>query len=136
LREEPCLHLLRDFQLLGSATFGFQPLGDGAALRFDFPTHFVEAQKRKGVSVHIFEPSEHSVPSRGLRRMMKANPALTPLLKRGIYIFGEESNLTGPANELEFFRIGLRSDKHENRAIRAQPLPSGHRIRNRHQRSG
>ena len=36
--------------------------------------------------------------------MMKANPALTPLLKRGIYIFfGEESNLTGPANELEFF---------------------------------
>jgi hypothetical protein len=48
--------------------------------------------------------------------MMKANPARTPLLKRGIYIFGEESNLTGPANELEFFRVGLRSDKHENRA--------------------
>jgi len=48
--------------------------------------------------------------------MMKANPAPTPLLKRGIYIFGDESNLTGPANELEFFRVGLRSDKHENRA--------------------
>jgi hypothetical protein len=48
--------------------------------------------------------------------MMKANPELTPLLKRGMYIFGEESNLTDPANELEFFGVGFRSDKHENRA--------------------
>jgi hypothetical protein len=48
--------------------------------------------------------------------MLKMNAALTPLLERGINIFGDESNLTGPANELEFFRFGLRSHQYKDRA--------------------
>ena len=30
--------------------------------------------------------------------MLKMNAALTPLVERGINIFGDESNLTGPAD--------------------------------------
>src|SRR3982750_427906 len=76
LREEPGLHLLCDFQFVGSATFGFQFLGNRTASRFYFPIYLVPSRERKGVSVRIFEDGEHSTPSRCLRRMRKANSAL------------------------------------------------------------
>jgi len=34
LRKEPRLHLPRDFQVARGAPFGFELLGDGAALQF------------------------------------------------------------------------------------------------------
>jgi hypothetical protein len=100
----------------GGAALGFQLLGDRATLRFDFPAHIVEAHKRKGVPIHILEGGEHSAPDRGPRRMMKMNPALTPLLIHGIDIFGDENDLSRPANQIIFFRAWLRRDKRNNRA--------------------
>src|SRR6202030_1889280 len=83
LREEPCLHLLCNFQFLSGTTLGFQLFGNRTALRFNFPTQVVPAHKREGVSIQIFESSEGSAPSCWLRRMTKVNPALTPGVECG-----------------------------------------------------
>src|SRR5215510_9842600 len=84
-------------------------------MRFDFPAHLVHAHKRKGVPIHVFETGECSAPIRGLRRMMKTNPALEPLLINGIDVFGDENNLPRTANKLIFFGVGGRSDERKDR---------------------
>ena len=53
--------------------------GNRTASRFDFPIYLVPSREHKRVSVQIFEAGEQSTPSCCLRRMKKANPALTPL---------------------------------------------------------
>ena len=45
--------------------------------------------------------------------MLEADAALAPFFELGEDIFGQEINLSGPANELVFFRIGLRGDKRQ-----------------------
>ena len=61
--------------------------------------------------------------------MVKADAALAPFLEFGTHIFGQENNLSGPANELVFFRVGLRSDQRQHcSAIRrgdGQPAIAG-----------
>jgi hypothetical protein len=46
--------------------------------------------------------------------MTKTNPSLAPFFKFGSDVFGQENNLSGPANELVFLRIGLRSDQRQS----------------------
>ena len=62
LREEPGLHLFGNFQFLGRAAFGFELLGHGAALRFDFAAQLIEFHQREGISIEIFEAGEHAAP--------------------------------------------------------------------------
>src|SRR6266851_4759443 len=45
LRKETRLHLLGDFKFLHGAAFGFQPPGEGAALRFDGVGYFIETDE-------------------------------------------------------------------------------------------
>jgi hypothetical protein len=45
LGEEPGLDLFGNFDFLRGAAFGFQPPGEGAALRFDGVGHFVETDE-------------------------------------------------------------------------------------------
>src|SRR5262245_35719912 len=56
-----------------------------------------------------------------MRRMMKTNSALTPLLIYGIDVFSDENNLPRPANQLIFFGAGRRSDKRKDRAAVRRP---------------
>src|SRR5262249_3990304 len=117
--EEPGLHLFCDLYFLGGAAFGFHLLLDGAALRFDFAAHLIEAHEREGVPVHIFEDCKHSAPRRGLRRMKKTDPALTPLQIQCVDIFGDKNELPYLANQVIFFRARLRSNKRkESAAVR------------------
>src|SRR5262249_10952241 len=64
LREESGLHLFRDFELLGSATFRFELFGQRAPLCVERLAHFIEAHQRKDIPVHIFEAREDSSPNR------------------------------------------------------------------------
>src|SRR5262249_17570559 len=110
LWEEPCLHLPGKFQLLVRAVFGFEPLGMRAAMLLNFARDLLVTQKRKRISVHIFEGCRDGAPGLRLRWMMKADPALAPFFELGNDIFGQENNFSGPANELVLFRAGLRSN--------------------------
>src|SRR5262249_55992029 len=78
LGEEPGLHLFGNFQLLSGAALGFELLGHLAALRFEFTTRRVNADKPKGVPIHIFEAGEHSAPFRRLRRLPQHTPPPPP----------------------------------------------------------
>src|SRR5229473_196685 len=81
LGEEPGLGLFGNFDFLRGAAFGFQPPGEGAALRFDGVGHFVEADQRKGIAVGILEASKDAAPNRsglsggrgGVRRLGSAH---------------------------------------------------------------
>ena len=111
--------MLRNLQFLCSAAFGLQLLSNSAALRVEFPSHLIEAHKRKRVPVVVFEAGEHSTPIRLLRWMMKTNPSLTPVLELGVDILSNKNNLPGSTDELVFLRVGLGSDKRQDRgAIR------------------
>src|SRR5438128_3871248 len=114
LRKEPRLCLLGHFQFQGGAAFGFPPVGMRAALRLDLPSHLFRGQKRKRVPVDIFEGCGHRAPRTFLRLVVKAHPALTPFFELGKDILGQESNLSGPANELILVRLGIRSDQRKH----------------------
>ena len=67
--------------------------------------------------------------------MMKANPALAPLLVQGVNIFGDENDLPGLADQVIFFGSNLRSDKQGSRCRpAAQRLSSGHRLQSGYRR--
>ena len=68
LREETRLNLFGDFEFLGAAAFGFEPVGKGAALRFDGLGHLVEADQRKGIAVEIPETGKDAAPNRSVLR--------------------------------------------------------------------
>ena len=64
--------------------------------------------------------------------MVKVHPALAPLVNLGKDVLGQESNLSGPADELVFFRIGLRSLQAKQRsAVRranGKPAPASGKL--------
>src|SRR5207244_6297601 len=78
LREESCLYLSGNFQLLGSVPFRCQPLLMCATLLLDFPSHLVRAQKGKQIPVHVLEASGDRAPRVRLWRRAKAQPAPRP----------------------------------------------------------
>src|SRR5260370_32417575 len=51
-----------------------------------------------------------------MRRMMKANPALAPLIVLGSDVLGHKNDVAAPANELVFFGVGLRSNESKDRS--------------------
>src|SRR6202007_3126207 len=71
LREKPRLDMPGQLQFLACAVFGFRPFGMDAALCFDFAIDGVITQKRKGVSVRVFEGGGNSAPELHLRRLAK-----------------------------------------------------------------
>src|SRR5229473_3913363 len=140
LGEEPGLDLFGDFDFLRGAAFGFQPPGEGAALRFDGVGHFVEADQRKGIAVGILEASKDTAPNRsglcagrgGVRRLqsahlhlileafearrkVEANSSFGPFAVFGNHILGDKGDGRKPANELALFRAGFRRDESEVR---------------------
>ncbi len=60
------------------------------------------------------------------RRVAKTHSASSPLVVLGRHVFGDKNNLRGPADELEFFRLGLRSHqvKHRVAIRRRHPHPA------------
>ncbi len=66
LRKKTSLHFFCDLQFVSRAAFRVQLFGDGAALRFDGVRNLVEADKRKGIAVEIFEAGEYAAPDRCL----------------------------------------------------------------------
>src|SRR5260370_355031 len=135
LGKETSLDLLGNFDFLRGAAFGFQPPGEGAALRFDGVGYLIEADQRKGIAVGILEASKDAAPNRsglcagrgGVHRLrsahlhlilealeawreVEANSVLGPFAVLGNHIFGDEGDRGRPANELALFRAGLRRD--------------------------
>src|SRR5258708_1171210 len=140
LGKETSLDLLGNFDFLRGAAFGFQPPGEGAALRFDGVGYLIEADQRKGIAVGILEARKDAAPNRsglcagrgGVHRLrsahlhlileafeawreVEANSVLGPFAVLGNHIFGDEGDRGGPANELALFRAGLRRDESEVR---------------------
>src|SRR6266478_6138490 len=114
LWEEPGLDVPGEFQLLAQAMFGFRPLGMGAALCFDLDVDGVITQKRKGVSIQVFEASGDCTPGLHLRRMVKTNTAGAPFLELGEDVFGQEDDLSRAADKLAFIGAGFRSNEREH----------------------
>src|SRR5580704_13346477 len=125
---------------MGHALFRITLLCCFAALRFNLATQFVEANERKCVSVHIFESGENAAPNGITRvflrriltgssahrmpiilnapqtwRIQKVNTAPNPFLELRGDIFGNESNVGRPANELRFPRARFRDSKDQQR---------------------
>src|SRR6202007_2413429 len=110
LREKPRLDMPGQLQFLACAVFGFRPFGMDAALCFDFAIDGVITQKRKGVSVRVFEGGGNSAPELHLRRMVKTHPAAAPFLELGENVFGQEDDLRGAADKLVFSGTGFFAD--------------------------
>ena len=115
LRKEPCLHLLRDVQFLGHASFSLQLLRRRTALRFDLANEIIFSHERKGVSIQVFKPGENPAPKCSLRRVMKANPAPLPLIELGHDVFRNQHSIPAMANQLVFFGLALGRNQGENR---------------------
>jgi uncharacterized protein (TIGR03437 family) len=130
LREKPGLYHPCNLQFLGCADFGFQLLGDRAALRFQRPANVIETHQRKGVAVDILEAGEHAAPNRRLldgrsvwmrldppqaRRIAKMNSALGPLAVFCNDILCKKNDGRGPADEPVVFRAGIGRDQPEHR---------------------
>ena len=140
MREETSLDLFGDFDFLGGTALGFEPLGKGAALRFDGVGDLVEAHQRKRIAVGILEASKDAAPNRSVlrggrrcvrqmrsahvdfiletlqaRRELETDAALAPFAVLGNYILGDESDVRGLADELALFRAGFWRDEREVR---------------------
>src|SRR5437868_33694 len=89
-----------------------------ATVRLNFASDFLITEKRKRVSVQIFEACGDGAPGLYLRRMVEPDAALAPRLKLGKDVFSQEDDLRGAADEFVFFRpwFGSHQGKH-GRAI-------------------
>src|ERR1043166_6327501 len=109
LRKEPGLYLPRKFELLAITAFGFGPLHVRSALLLHFTRDFRATEKRKRITIHVFEGSRDGAPRLSCWPMMKADATLAPFLELGKDVFGQEDNSRGTADEFVFFRFGSRS---------------------------
>jgi len=94
--------------------FGFRPFGMVAALCLELAVDGVITQKRKGVSIQVFEASGDCTPGLHLRRMVKTNTAGAPFLELGEDVFGQEDDLSRAADKLAFIGAGFRSNEREH----------------------
>ncbi len=116
LRKQPGLHLFCDFQLLGQAPFRFEPLSIRPALRLNLPAHLIGAKQVEGVLIRIAKHRHRAAPQLRLRRMKKTHSTAQPKIVGRKDVFGDESNLSWPPDELVSLRAALRSHHREDRA--------------------
>src|SRR5713101_3549115 len=94
--------------------FGFRPFGMGAAPCLELAVDGIITQKRKGVSIRVFEGGGDSAPGLHLRRMVKTHAAPAPFLELGEDVFGQEDDLSRAADKLVFIGVGFRSNEREH----------------------
>src|SRR5215468_247404 len=111
LGKESRLYLFGNFQLLGSATFGFQLLGSSATLLFDMLRQFVATHENESVPVEILKTRKSTTPRWGLRRMMKVNSTLLPFVKLGDDILSSKNDVPALSDQFVFVRVGKRRTK-------------------------
>ena len=105
---------------------GFKPLGMLATVRLNFASDFLITEKRKRVSVQIFEACGDGAPGLYLRRMVEPDAALAPRLKLGKDVFSQEDDLRGAADEFVFFGLAFGSNQCQDCAAiwRRDPSPN------------